>query len=306
MSRSAEIEEVIDKWTESTKFEILARYAFRSRETIRTLFRLMTMLRQSIGEKQHLEDQLKRLTFDVGALDIPPIVINTLPKSGSVYIAHTLGNSLLAHFDGGKLCSGVFPHYEIEAENCEMLRQKRIVCQEHFSATRQGVDTIAQFVDRIVLHLRDPRQAALSFLHHMNKFQQENPGATKTKHVPPDGYMEWSFEKQLDWHIENYLVGTAGWLREWVAELDRLDCPLKIHVTRYEDLLEDHVRFFRDILSFFDIDPAKVPLILPPQTSAMHYRQGTADEWKNVYNPAQKKRAAEILGDDLRQRFGWE
>lgn len=306
MSDAAELNKIIEKWTQRGKIEIFLRYALKPRDTIRMLFRLMGALRQCAGEKQILEDKLKRITFDVGSTDIPPIIINTLPKSGSVYIAHTLGNSLSAHFDGGKLCGGVFPHYEIDAEKCEILRQKRIVCQEHFSATPEGIDTVARFVDRVVLHLRDPRQSTLSFLHHMNKFQTENPGQTKTTYVPPDDYMEWPFEKQLDWHIDNYLVGAVGWLNGWTEVLDSKDCPIKIHVTKYEELLEDHIKFFRGIFSFFDIDPSAPPLILPPQTAAMHYRQGTVDEWKNVYNEAQKKRAAEILGDDLRRRFDWE
>jgi Sulfotransferase domain len=245
--------------------------------------------------------------FGVGsrsAKGLPPILINTMPKSASIYLTRTVASSLGIQYSVRAIGQGVFPTYTMDCAALEEFKRGNIVRQEHFDPTPANLATCAQYVDRIVLHVRDPRQATLSWTHHVRRLLSLHPHSTPwTIFQPPEDYSIWSFDRQLDWQIDRHMSLLVIWLRQWMAA--QQSSPLKILSTRYEDFVNDEHAFFVRILKFYDIDAARVIMRPPRKTTKYHYRCGRVDEWKDVFTAEQKARALTMLGPDILERFGW-
>lgn len=237
---------------------------------------------------------------------LPGILLTTMPKSGSVYIMRTLARSLDIEFMTDNVAHGFFPNYFLIPNRLDRINNGDIVRHEHFDASTINVDMLVQRDQRLVLHLRDPRQATVSWLHHFNLMVSSQPGTVNyTVNTPPPDYFAWPTELQLDWQIESHLRSMEQWLRGWINHTGA-GSPLKILITRYEDMLADEAAFFRQLTDFFDIPPERFEYKPAPRTIANNFRKGQGDEWKTVFSEAQKARAIEVIGADVLQHFGWE
>jgi hypothetical protein len=120
------------------------------------------------------------------------ILINTMPKSGSIYLTRTIATSLGIEYSLVSLVSGLFPSYCMMPAAFKRFRRGNVVRQEHFDASPFNLEICARYVDRMVLHLRDPRQSTLSWTHHFNRYHDRHPGSTVgTVHQPPEDYCRW-------------------------------------------------------------------------------------------------------------------
>jgi hypothetical protein len=145
----------------------------------------------------------------------------------------------------------------------------------------------------------------LSWTHHVNRLLKLHPnGINFTIHQPPDGFLDWPFDDQLDWHIDRHLVSLVAWLRQWLVAGQAKSC-LKILWTTYEELVNDERVLFDRILEFHEISLDRVDFCPPEKTMRVHFRAGQPDEWQSALTTEQKKRCANIVGRDLFDRFGW-
>jgi hypothetical protein len=187
----------------------------------------------------------------------------------------------------------------------ERFRQGNIVRQEHFDASPINLHICGRYVDRLVLHVRDPRQATLSWTHHVNRLLNLHPDAiNSTIHQPPDDFLRWGLDRQLDWHIERHLGSLVAWLRQWLSQ-DTRQARLNILWTTYDELVADEHALVMRILRFYEIPTARLELRPPEKTMAHHFRSGNPEEWKAVLTAGQKERCLAIVGRDLLDHFGW-
>ena len=91
---------------------------------------------------------------------------------------------------------------------------------------------------KLVLHLRDPRQAMISWIHHLdritgNDYKSEH---NLSVHPAPDkDYYSFSFEEKVDWQIKNYLPQLNKWTFEWLTYAENKQ---KILVTEFNEMKE--------------------------------------------------------------------
>jgi Sulfotransferase domain len=235
---------------------------------------------------------------------LPPILINTMPKSGSIYLTRTIAASLGIDFSLESLADGSFPSYVMIPRALENLRRGDVVRHEHFDASPINLAICARHIDRVVLHLRDPRQATLSWTHHFNRLLLLHPHSTyPTVNQPLQDYRRWPFERQLDWQIDYHMVSLVAWLRTWIAIAN--NPPFKILRTQFEELINDERALFDRILEFYGLPANGVEMRTPKKTIEYHYRCGRADEWKHVFSAEQKARSRAIVEDDILDHFGW-
>ena len=237
---------------------------------------------------------------------VPGIIFNTLPKSGSVYISKTLSRSLDIEYRNINLAHGYFPNYFLIARELSRITKGNVIRQEHFDASPINIKILLRYVDRIIVHLRDPRQATLSWLHHVNRLLKESPedSVNYTIHTPPNGYLEWSIEKQLDWHIETHLRTVVEWINDWVNYVDN-GGTLKVHFSSYEDLVSNEDSFMKNLLDFYSIPHNLFRHTPAEKIIDNNYRKGEKNEWVEVYSEKQKQEAKSIIGADLLNRFNW-
>ena len=145
------------------------------------------------------------------AREIPSILLITMPKSGSVYTAMRLSEVLDA--PQCRISLDLIPVDHVIPSWVESFAMGGAVCQEHLDASTENLQILAASgVKKLQIHLRDPRQATLSWVHHVETMIGENAYLRDLlSPLLPDGYDEFLFSRKIDWHIDNHLPTLVKW-----------------------------------------------------------------------------------------------
>jgi hypothetical protein len=257
------------------------------------------------AERNELRARVRELQELIEKVRIPPMLITTMPKSGTYYISKLFTQGLF--IESRIVSHQYFPYDVIRQPELRVFAQGSMVSQDHFGASKINLVHIAKHVDRMVVHVRDPRQAMLSYVHFLAtpQFRRTEEETRLFIYPPmPDDFYQLDLEARIDWAIENWLPLLVEWTEEWVVAEETLDRPL-IKFTRYEDLVADRDRFVRDLLEFF-----RIPLerYLPPrieQDEEIHFRRGEVAEWMTTFTPKQAAAATAKIPSALATRFEW-
>lgn len=241
-----------------------------------------------------------------------PLVVVTLPHSGSAFIREAVTKSMgLPQFhDVG---SGMPVWAWLKAETMyDRIRNKRVYLKAHFSAHEYHLGICHSLgIRKLVVHMRDPREAILSYAYKLNSEEVRNNQATQLSLraaefiLAPDHY-DLSQAEQLDWLIENCLPEYVKWMEQWLAVVDA-DPRFDILLTQYETLEKNGRGLIEEICKFYDptFDPELIVLPEKKRNSFTHnFREGRSGGHEREFSETQNKRAKEIIGDKF-ARFGW-
>ncbi len=237
---------------------------------------------------------------------LPSILVVTVPKSGTRFTNLTLSGGL--GLEPTSVSFGYFPHYLVDIPKLPSFVEGGSVASAHFDPSPVNLQSLTHFVKKWVVHIRDPRSVALSWVHHTNRIYSERSDG-RYHHLfvyptPPEAYYDWPFGRQVDWNIEHFLPRVVAWTRSWLAIYDsrRYD----ILLTSFSELARDELGYIHKILDFYAIPP---DLFRPPHVERTllhsHFRAGLEDEWLTAFSPDQVAKATSIIGHDLIERFGW-
>jgi hypothetical protein len=91
----------------------------------------------------------------------------TMPKSGSLYLLMRFVEGL--NIPPYHISLDLFPHDHLVPAWAEDLARGGAIAQEHLDASEANLDLLRRAgVTRIVVQVRDPRQAALSWTYHID------------------------------------------------------------------------------------------------------------------------------------------
>ena len=242
---------------------------------------------------------------------IGAILICGLPKSGNDYLWHSLMEGLNINFF--HLSKGGFPndtlYYNLIRKHCE----QDCVIPNHVHANPTNLFVIGNYLDRLVVNIRDLRQATLSWCHYMHllKSLKESgliPGVPfiKKKLIKYD-YFAMSFTEQIDFQInEYYLPISIKWIETWLNAEENQSFYPKILFTQQQDLKQNPKVFFESILDFYEIDKSRFTFPKPPEFKpGTHNRKGSVDEWREVFTPEQAERVSRMIPKRIMERFSW-
>jgi len=233
------------------------------------------------------------------------ILLCPLPKSASLYLHDTLARTL--DFDRVTICDHRFPSHVVP-RLAPRLRFAGAVCHSHLAPSPRNLVLLGYWLTRMVVHVRDPRQVAVSALHHARRVQSEQGSfATLVGGSPlPDRFFEWDEPAQLDHVIERVMPDMVEWLNGWLDAADNPDFRPRIRFSRFEDFQHDNERFVRDLVEWYGIDWARCRFRpRPPREGQLHFRKGAREEWREVLSPDQQRRLNALIGARLSERFGW-
>jgi hypothetical protein len=232
------------------------------------------------------------------------ILLNTMPKSGSAYVSISLVKILQLR------TMHISNQYslidQINIEQTRTFSRGGFLSQAHLAPSSENLQVLQYFKLKLVLHLRDPRQALLSWVHHLDWLS----GGSETCEallfatpLPPSGYFNFSLSRKIDWQIENWLPQLITWTTQWVSAADSGTIPILI--THQDDLRANEKAFFDSILAFYQLN-LDYTLPNPPRTvETTHFRRGDPMEWMQTFTPHQVDRATSMIPQSLGIRFGW-
>jgi len=166
-----------------------------------------------------------------------------------------------------------------------------------------------------ILFVRDPRDVAASFAHHMRC-----PIDVAIDRMGDPDFCFAVAPDRLDRQFRQRLLGWSGFVRSW---LDQRDIP--VHLVRYEDLLTDTAAVARAALAFAGIEPDPVRLDQAvafasidelqrqeiqggfreaPRDVRGFFRRGIAGGWRDELNPDQIARIERDHGP-MMDRLGY-
>lgn len=274
--------------------------------------RLLQMLATTQDQHRHAVDQHRQAAEQIALLTAEPdpsrgpsIVLSTLPKSGSIYLLSVLERGL--NYKAFNVSLGYFPHDLIDWVRLRTASRGGAITQSHFDASPANLQILRTVQPRVQVHLRDPRQATLSMMHHVLRLwaTSDRLSILALDPVPPIEFFDCPFESQIDWMIDHYLPSCVGWIEKWLEVIDRGDSGLTILLSTFEEMIRDESTFLQRTLEFFGIAASRFQNPNMKKSLATHFRQGTADEWQRVFSREQKERALQVIPPSLRERFQW-
>ncbi len=241
--------------------------------------------------------------------DLPSILSVTLPKSGTVFLTALFHQGLGHQVMPASLT--YFPKDLIDWNKLEDVRRGGVAVPSHIDASPANLQYLTAYRQPVHLHLRDPRQATLSMTHHMARYQKKfgptHGAPLQLCPTTPPTFHEWPLPEQNEWMIAHYLPSCVTWVRDWLAVLDADGGPpFPMLLTTFEQMIRDEATVIRQILEFFGIPPERFTRPTVAKTMDSHFRQGTPDEWRTVYTPAQQEAATRLLPPEWIERFGWD
>ncbi|MDJ0943401.1 MAG: sulfotransferase domain-containing protein [Kiloniellales bacterium] len=231
------------------------------------------------------------------------MLITTVPKSASESIWNRLAEGL--KLGQCFLSLGLFPDCCLLPSRVRFAARGGLIVKEHIAATPHNCQTLVEYgQDRIVVHLRDPRQALLSWIHFVrDDVSQRLLAPLWRKIVPQAEVLSLSLEAQLDWGIAHYLPYLIDFVKDWTAVDDDPESGLRVCFASFERFRQDPDGYVDSVLDFYDID--KAAFRRDSEAEVVHLRKGLIDEWRGVFTPAQKERAWALIPDDMAERHGW-
>ncbi len=234
------------------------------------------------------------------------ILLNTLPKSGSVYIRNSLlsitGSEHLSVSNGYAFNDFFSVNQILNATSSNNI----YLSQEHVMPYDFNLDVIRFFKLKSVVHVRDPRQALLSWMHHINRYTGGNPLSHHNLFVRPlikENYFSLNFSDQIDYQIEKYLPQCIKFIDSWFSFAKK---NKNILLTEYMQLKNEQ-KLFDEILNFYNLNNINIPdkIELGSSIDDTHIRLGESDEFLRVFNRRQRRIAYRMIPSYLFKLFDW-
>jgi hypothetical protein len=241
------------------------------------------------------------------------VLLIGLPKSANVFVRESLILS----------CGCEYVDISVPGPDSQMLdvrrledfiTKRRAIGGEHIPPTKWHLDLLSfAGLDRITLLVRDPRDALVSWWHHLDRPDIRDRWWVNASEIVrgtrSPGYFSLPADKRLDALIESYYGWFQSWLRQW-ADAVESDRRFNYHVAHYETFVQDKPGAIKSIAQFhgIEIDP-----ILPPHSEPVdggirpntHFRRGESGSHRHEMSARQQLRVNELSNRELFTYFGW-
>lgn len=242
------------------------------------------------------------------------LFLSTLPKSGGQYLASSIQKGLGINKVPGSNNISFDDRLFLPILNKDLnspddlLKPNDILVVSHAFSNDFNRTVISQYVDKLIINVRDPRQATLSNVHNLNLIHRQagQEQLLLSVHLP-EKYFFWPLSKQITWQIEEgFLPNAIKFIQGWLEADQDLNFYPPILFTRYEDLVEDSEKYFNDILDFYGIEKSRFKFPVKPKFQEnTHNRKGEIDEWKSVFTPEQAEKACSMIPEKIYKFFNW-
>ena len=236
---------------------------------------------------------------------LPPMLFNTLPKTASESIWNRLAEGLgmaQAH-----VSLGLFPDCCVIGPRALTLAQGGLIVKEHIPATAYNLSMLARAgVNKLVFHVRDPRQATLSWAHFVRDDVSMRLMAPIWRRIVPHAeVLKQDLAAAIDWSIERYLPLLLEVIEGWIAVEAARPHGLEVLFMDFESFRRDEPAYLDRVLGFYGIPRDRWQASRSDDAEIIHLRKGELDEWRRVFSPVQAATAADRLPASMVERFGW-
>ncbi|MBC8460155.1 MAG: sulfotransferase domain-containing protein [Deltaproteobacteria bacterium] len=243
------------------------------------------------------------------------IFIAGMHRSGNGYTKRALLNglgmkdikgSIIRYYDGYYPNFGIidFPDY---VSHWAFSPMPDGIISSHAGALEANLKNLALITDKLIVTVRDPRQAFISKVHYAEYLRYTGNVSGLMENQYPDGYFQWPFEKKIDWQIDNYFFpADLKWLQGWLEADADPEFLCNIHFSLYEILAKNPKRYFQEILLFYGLPEDRFTYPKKPEFKPKTpLRKGSTDEWMEVLSRKQIQKMNKAMPEEWFEKFKW-
>jgi hypothetical protein len=240
---------------------------------------------------------------DARGRGMPGILINTVPKSASESIWNRFAEGFGLAQGHISLC--LYPDCTVIPNRAAFAAEGGLIAKEHLPASSHNLTALKNAgLDKVLFHLRDPRQVVLSWTHFVrDDVSMRLMGPLWRKVVPPASVLAGDFNKVLDWSVDNFLPMLVKFVQGWQKVAEDREIGIDVQFFTFEHFLEAPDTYFKDAFAFLGLDPAQFNA--DAEAEIVHLRRGEIEEWREIFSIEQKNRAWHALPADLAETHGW-
>ena len=178
----------------------------------------------------------------------------------------------------------------------------------HLPATPQNVQIIRDSgLQKVVVQVRDPRQAVVSLLHHLTTYIRGQEESLRATYLAPT-YFSLDFEGQLNWLVKNIYPDFVQWIADWKAFADDPSNSTDVLFLTFEDFSTRFDKVIRTYEDFYELPSGTLTSIEVKKSTDRHgghFRKGKTDEWRRVMPTGLQTYCSNKLPDNIKKVFGW-
>ncbi|MDX1711917.1 MAG: tetratricopeptide repeat protein [Rhodovibrionaceae bacterium] len=241
---------------------------------------------------------------DAKARGLPGMIINTMPKSASESIWNKLAQGL--GMAQSHLSIGLFPECCLIPFRLARVAEGGIIAKEHIPASAHNLKLLEEHgLTRMVVHLRDPRQAMLSWVHFVrDDVSMRLMAPIWRRTVPPAHIVKGPLDETVDWCIEHYLPILVDFIDGWRRVAADPQSPFQARFLTFEKFRTEPEAYFDEALDI--LGAPKAGFRAEAQAETVHLRKGALDEWREVLDKQRQAAAWKQIPADMAEQFGWE
>jgi hypothetical protein len=168
----------------------------------------------------------------------------------------------------------------------------------HLLPSSRNIDLLAAGgVERVIVHVRDPRQVVISLMEHARLYPREVlPSARERLGVHSANRVETA--------IREFLPGVVAWIKGWVDAREKL----AVEFTSFEEFVHSPNEFVDRLVALYGGDTRyfdRQAALAESPMAEYHRRRGKTDEWRQCFNAGQIEHVNAQIPDNLWKLFGW-
>ncbi|ALS99058.1 sulfotransferase domain-containing protein [Lacimicrobium alkaliphilum] len=228
-----------------------------------------------------------------------------MPKSGSSWLKAAFENALLS--DDYRCFGGSWAHGEGQQLSIPVFSSfinRGGLMKSHISPTKFNQKVLEDGLSRcpdfkLILHLRDPRQALVSWI----KFEDKMKGPLKTY---LHSKKEYNVQDKFEYFYQVFYLTMVDFIQGWSELLDSSQLISNTLITTQEEL-KNHPQSLNEKLSnWIGLSPGNLAIDEKPVEGELHFRKGRTDEWKGFFSKEQINKLNQVLPVAIREKFLWE
>jgi hypothetical protein len=167
---------------------------------------------------------------------------------------------------------------------------------------------------KFVILIRDPRDALVSWAHHLERKDIINKNWHKwlliSSGIISTDYYSFAWNEKLNDLIKNYFPVMLDWIKGWLKIIDTSD-QFTILVKTYEEFVDNNEVFLMDILNFYGIAVQQDKIVWPSDSKRYsntinldtHFRKGIPGSYLDELSKDHIQRISKQIDNDLFKRF---
>lgn len=237
---------------------------------------------------------------------IPGIFLNTLPESASHYVWESLAKGLHLNNHRFSISNQGFFNQKISALGAQRLALGGAISQAHLFSRPGNVKVLKRYFEKIIIHVRDPRQIIFSRLQYLEQPEDQSKFefALDLRRPFPKDFFERDFTSKADWLIEYDLPDLIQWIEDWL-QISQEKEGIDILFTNFHQLYHEPKLFFDNILKFYNLEDIDFQYPSTKQQGELNNEAGPLDKWEHKFNSEQVLKLNQALPDSLKLKFNW-